>query len=139
MYFTPSAIIRRSASRPSVRFIDTAIERHLDQGFERFLNGAMAGAGAVATPQTTFAQDDQGYTVTLDVPGVPRDQFSIGIEDNIVRIETLAEAPRSYRAAYELPTEIDASASQASLEHGVLTLRLLKKAPVSRVTPLTVN
>ena len=38
-----------------------------------------------------------------------------------MRIETKAEAKRQFKAAYELPQEIDADASGAKLENGVLT------------------
>jgi HSP20 family protein len=48
-----------------------------------------------------------------------------------VRIATRAEAPRQFKAAYELPEEIDAEATSAKLVHGVLTLVLGKKQPVS--------
>ena len=39
-------------------------------------------------------------------------------------------APRRYHAAYELPEAIDAEATSAKLENGVLTLSLAKKQPV---------
>ena len=45
-------------------------------------------------------------------------------------MQTTKEAPRQYSAAYELPAEIDAEATSAKLENGVLTLTLAKKKPV---------
>jgi HSP20 family molecular chaperone IbpA len=42
----------------------------------------------------------------------------------------VADAPRQVKAAYELPAEIDAEATSAKLENGVLTLTLGKKKPV---------
>ena len=48
----------------------------------------------------------------------------------MVRVKTVADAPRQYQAAYELPAEIDAEATAAKLENGVLTLTLAKKKPV---------
>jgi HSP20 family protein len=84
-------------------------------------------------------QDDKAWTLLLDVPGVAREQLSIGIEGSVVRIETLADAPRQYKAAYELPQDIDAAASTAKLENGVLTLTLTKPQPVSKVTRVAVN
>ena len=55
------------------------------------------------------------------------------------RIETKPEAGRRYSTAYEFASEIDASASEAKLEHGVLTLKLVKLAPVSKALSLAVN
>jgi HSP20 family protein len=100
--------------------------RSFDRSFERFLNDAFVGSAA---PKLT--QDDKAWTVTLDLPGVPREQLTIDVEGAVVRIATRAEAPRQFKAAYELPEEIDAEATTAKLEHGVLTLVLGKKQPVS--------
>jgi HSP20 family protein len=77
--------------------------------------------------------------LTLDVPGLAKEHLTIGIEGAVVRIDSLADAPRSFKAAYELPQDIDATASQAKLELGVLTLKLGKKAPVSNVSSLSIN
>jgi HSP20 family protein len=79
------------------------------------------------------------WTVTLDVPGVAREDLSINIEGAIVRIETKAEAKRQYKAAYELPQEIDVEATTARLENGVLTLALAKKQPVSTARQIEVK
>jgi HSP20 family molecular chaperone IbpA len=73
------------------------------------------------------------------MPGIAKDQLSIGIEGNIVRLNSKEGASRVYKAAYELPQDIDVASSEARLENGVLTLKLTKQVPVSRVTELTVN
>jgi HSP20 family protein len=86
-----------------------------------------------------ITQDEHAYSLQFDVPGIAKEQLSIGIEGSVVRIESQPDAPRSYKAAYELPQDIDVSASDARLEHGVLTLKLAKKAPVSNVSNLTIN
>lgn len=106
------------------------------RSLERFLEETRL---ASAHPSSAVAQDDTSYTLTFDVPGIAKDQLSIGIEGSIVRIETLEGAPRQYKQAYELPQDIDAATSEAKLENGVLTLKLAKLAPVNRVTQLTIN
>ncbi len=85
------------------------------------------------------SQDAQAYSLQFDVPGIAKEQLSIGIEGSVVRIESLPDAPRAYKAAYELPQDIDVSASDARLEHGVLTLKLAKKAPASNIAHLAIN
>lgn len=92
-------------------------------------------------PQKNYRirQDEHAYSLQFDVPGIAKEQLSIGIEGSVVRIESQPDAPRSYKAAYELPQDIDVSASDAKLENGVLTLKLVKKAPVSNVSHLTIN
>ena len=86
-----------------------------------------------------ISQDEHAYSLQFDVPGIAKEQLSIGIEGSVVRIESQPDAPRSYKAAYELPQDIDVSASDARLENGVLTLKLAKKAPVSNISHLTIN
>lgn len=73
------------------------------------------------------------------MPGVNREQLSIGIEGHVICIETLPEAKRRYKAAYELPQDIDVSASEAKLENGVLTPKLVKVRPADKTVKLTIN
>ena len=87
---------------------------------------------------SVISQDETSFTLSFDVPGIAKDQLSIGVEGSIVRIESKEGAPRQYKKAYELPQDIDASSSQAKLENGVLTLKLGKLVPQSRVTELTI-
>ncbi|RZL52166.1 MAG: Hsp20 family protein, partial [Variovorax sp.] len=95
----------------------------------------------MANPTTaaTVEQDDTSWTVSLDVPGVTRDDLSIGIEGAVVRIESRAEAKRRVKAAFELPLEIDTASSQASLDNGVLTLKLGKLLPKNKVHQLAIS
>ncbi|MET0310546.1 MAG: Hsp20 family protein [Burkholderiaceae bacterium] len=86
-----------------------------------------------------FNQDETAWTIALDLPGLAKEDLDIGIEGAVVRIETKAEARRQFKAAYELPQEIDSAASEAKLENGVLTLKLGKLAPVSNVKTLAIS
>ncbi len=119
MLFVP--VIRRSAFGPSLR------------AFDRFFNES------APAEQPAKAAEDKAYELSFDVPGVSREQLSIGIEGNVIRIETLPEAKRQYKAAYELPQDIDVSASEAKLDNGVLTLKLVKVQPESKTVKLAIN
>lgn len=125
MLFTP--VIRRSAFVPSLRSLD------------RFFDEAVQTPSTRSSSAARIEQDEKAYTLSFDVPGVTREQLSIGIEGNVVRLESLPEAARQYKAAYELPQDIDAATSVAKLENGVLTLKLAKVQPESRVTKLAIN
>jgi HSP20 family protein len=111
--------------------------RTLDRLLEQAL--VTPTAGSKRTCRAEVQSDDAGWTLALDVPGVGKEQLSIGIEGQVVRIETLADAPRQYRHAFELPQDIDATTSVAKLENGVLTLTLAKKQPMETSTRLTIN
>jgi len=126
MFFAPS--LRTRSYAPAAR--------SFDRSFERFLNEAFVSPSLVGVK---VEQDDNSWTVTRDLPGVAREQLAVNIEGAVVRIETTAEAKRTFKAAYELPEEIDAEASSAKLENGVLTLTLGKKKPVSNARTIEVK
>ncbi|TFZ08852.1 Hsp20 family protein [Ramlibacter humi] len=126
MFFAP--VVRSRATAPAFRTFD--------RSFERFVNDAFYGSGFSGL---RLEQDDKAWTVTLDLPGVAREDLAIDIEGAVVRIETKAEAKRPFKAAYELPQDIDAEATTATLENGVLTLTLAKKQPVSNARSIEVK
>jgi HSP20 family protein len=103
---------------------------------EQFLNQAVAYANR---NNGTYTQDESQFTLSLDVPGVSKEQLRIAIEGTVVRIESKEGAPRSYRSAYEFPQEIDSVTSNAKLEDGVLTLTLLKKIALNNASELVIN
>ena len=106
-----------------------------DRSFERFVNHAFS----TARQGVKVEQDDTSWTLSLDVPGLSREDLSIGIEGAVVRIESKAEAKRQVKAAYELPLEIDTAKSEAKLENGVLTLKLGKLVPASNKVELSIQ
>ena len=86
------------------------------------------GCARPATPTPPPARTN-GLHLSLDVPGIARDQLSIAIEGHGGYASAARKAPRRYQAAYEFPLEIDTATSEAKLENGVLTLKLVKKLP----------
>ena len=110
--------------------------RQTSRSVDRFLDQAQQ----VRRQQNcAVEQDEKSFTLSFDVPGISREQLTIGIEGSVVRIQSKDDAPRKYRAAYELPTELDVANSQAKLENGVLTLKLAKLVPVSKASELVIN
>lgn len=124
------------ASAPSA--FQSAVRRpayaHAGRSVERFLDDALFGAR-----QNAYTQDENAFTLTLDMPGIAKEQLSISIEGAVVRIQSKEDAPRRYRAAYELPQDVDSAQSEAKLENGVLTLKLAKQVPVNNATELTIQ
>jgi HSP20 family molecular chaperone IbpA len=126
MFFAP--VVRTRAASPAYR--------SFDRSFERFVNDAFFSN---AYDGFNVEQDDKAWTLSLDVPGLAKEDLSISIEGSVVRIESKPEARRQLKAAYELPQEIDADATSAKLENGVLTLVLAKKQPVSNTRTIEVK
>ena len=62
---------------------------------ERFVDDALR---STANKSCAYTQDETAFTLSLDVPGVAKEQLSIGIEGAVVRIDSLADAPRKVKA-----------------------------------------
>jgi HSP20 family protein len=88
-------------------------------------------------------EDDEGYRVTADLPGVKKKDIQISVEGNQVTIEGEIKREESkkerkqlhteryygkiYRS-FTLPLRVDSDKCSASYDDGVLTLKLPKKA-----------
>jgi len=136
--------------------------------FDRLLDGAFdqlfaqpSDSAPVRRPAIDVAESDAAYVVTLDVPGVTREDVKVSIDGrrvSIVAEARAAEAPAaeaaeaakpadrvilreragaSFARSFTLQSEIDQAASQAKLDNGVLTLTLAKRQPAT--SQLTVN
>ncbi|GAB2702632.1 Hsp20/alpha crystallin family protein [Comamonas sediminis] len=112
MIMTP--LMHRSAYAVSPSAMDAALQRFLQ---------------ATTNAQDRIQQDGQVFSISVDVPGLSRDQLRIELQDKTVRLASIEGAPRSVQRAWKLPASIDAAASKASLENGVLTLVLSTNQP----------
>jgi HSP20 family protein len=131
MFFSPA---RANRSAMNVYgFAPSAWSR--SDTLDRLFSDANEGGQA----RSQVESDDTSITLSLDVPGLAKEQLTIGIEGRIVRISSKDDAPRHFKAAYKLGSDIDAAKSEAKLENGVLTLKFAKTAPESRETLLTIN
>lgn len=96
-------------------------------------------------PAMDATENDQAYTLTFDLPGMTGEQVQVTLEGRELRVDATAaetplgdgaqvlrrerHAPRFARRV-TLDADIDAAASSARFENGVLTLTLTKKAPL---------
>ena len=137
-------------------------DRLLDTAFDQLFAPPAVDSAPVRRPAIDVSESDVGYVVTLDVPGVTREDVKVSIDGRRVSIVAEARAPEaaaeqsaadaakdtdrvilreravaSYARSFTLQSEIDQSASQARLENGVLTLTLTKRS--ANETQLTVN
>ena len=153
MFIVP--VSRRAAVR--ARHFD----RLLDTAFDQLFTQPTADTAPVRQPAIDVSESDAGYVVTLDVPGVTREDVKVSIDGRRVSIVAEARAPQtpaavaaepakatdrvilreravaSFARSFTLQSEIDQASSQARLENGVLTLTLTKRS--ANETQLTVN
>ena len=152
MFIVP---VSRHAAARARRF-----DRLFDDAFDHLFAQPSDGA-PVRRPAIDVAESDTAYLVTLDVPGVTREDVKVSIDGrrvSIVAEARAAEAPAaegteaakpaervilreravaSFARSFTLQAEIDQAASQAKLDNGVLVLTLTKRQAAT--SQLTVN
>ena len=118
------------------------------------LFGADKPTSLPRTPALDVVESDQAYTVTLDLPGVAKDNVKVSIEGARVQIEAQADktserkdgdrvlyrerTESSYARSFVLPVELDQERSTAKLDNGVLKLELAKRRNAS-ATRIAIN
>jgi HSP20 family protein len=128
------------ATRPARSFQRSYAPVVRNGALEKFLGETLTSlAGADASTSANVEDQEKTYSLQLDVPGLSREQLEIGIEGDVVRVSSKADAARKVKAAWRFPLEIDVASSTAKLENGVLTLTLGKKIPVSNVAQLAIQ
>lgn len=85
-------------------------------------------------PAADVARTDAGYTVRIEVPGVAREELTIEVEDQVLRVSGEVKAPEEQRSGTrrygrfdyraQLPTDADLGAIAAELADGVLTVTI---------------
>lgn len=132
------------------------LSRLIDDTVERFVQSVSADAQAPGTrnPPLDVAESEAAYTVTLDVPGVNKEDVKVSVEGRTVSIQADSSASAASAAAerlvyrerqgaryarrFSLAAPVDEAQSVAKLENGVLTLTLPKRG-AKAAAQLTVN
>ncbi len=102
---------------------------------------AMKKNEPVMRPAVDIFEDEGGITLHADMPGVSKDHLKVKVEGDTLSIEGDAEIPMPegmeplyadiratrYQRSFTLGSEMDTEKVEASLKHGVLTLRIPKR------------
>ena len=99
---------------------------------------------APTTPSLDVSESERGWTATLDIPGVAKEDVQISVEGRRVNVQATPKAvdapkegdrivwrersPSRYARSFVLPVEVEQAETHAKLENGVLTLVLPKRA-----------
>ena len=128
------------ATHPARSFNGSHAPAASHDALDKFLSDTFSSLSGNSVAQPSAVQDlEKTYSLQLDVPGLAKEQLDIGIEGDVVRVSSKADATRSVKAAWRFPVEIDVASSSAKLENGVLTLSLGKKVPVSNISQLAIE
>lgn len=123
-------------------FLATPVIRHIarpDAALHRFMQAATNTSAVATNGDFTFSSNEEATVLSVDVPGLHREQLQLRIEDNMVHLHSVEGAPRQVRRSWELPHNIDAAASNAKLDLGVLTLTLQRLKPEEKAVSLQID
>lgn len=95
---------------------------------------------ATLRPFVTIIEEENGFTLTAELPGVPKENVQVHVENNVLTLEgeirlqlpeqmesTHAEiSSAKYKRAFTLSRELDSTKIEASQRDGVLTLHIPK-------------
>jgi HSP20 family protein len=146
MFVVPFTTTARRDPRQFARLIDDSLDH--------FFGAVADKAPAARSPALDLVESDASYTVTLDMPGVAKDDVKVAVDGRVVTInaqtQTTAETKEGdklvyrersatrYARSFSLPLEVDQADAVAKLEHGVLTLSLPKRVARS-AAQITIN
>lgn len=95
---------------------------------------------AILRPLVTIIEEQSGFTLTAELPGVPKENVKVQVENHVLTLEgeirlatpdqmesTHAEVGSAkYKRAFTLSRELDSTKIEASQRDGVLTLHIPK-------------
>jgi HSP20 family protein len=122
-----------------------ALHRNIDRAFGNVLGGpSLLGdvwASRDVVPSVDVTEDDKGFNVTVELPGMDEKDVAVSVADRVLTIrgEKKEEKEKkdkdvyrreraygSFRRVMELPADVDAENIAASFKKGVLTIALPK-------------
>lgn len=95
---------------------------------------------ATLRPLVTIVEEESGFTLTAELPGVPKENVQVQVENHVLTLEgeirlstpeqmesTHTEVSTAkYKRAFTLSRELDSTKIEASQRDGVLTLHIPK-------------
>lgn len=155
MFLIPGT--RNVARNGRALYVNSAFDRLFDDALASVFGPrgvADADVASARAPALDVTESERAYTVTVDLPGIAKEDVKVSIDGRQVTLEAQSQTVQekkdgervlyrersvsSFSRSFTLPVEVDQSASQARLDNGVLTLTLAKKvAPAA--AQLTIN
>ena len=119
---------------------ESAPSREVSTGAQQGGELSRAQRTATVMPPVDIYEDESGFTVIADMPGVSKEQLNVRVTGDSLLIEGTASVPDigsmelvygevhtpQYRRSFTLSRELDPGKIEAKLENGVLRLRIPK-------------
>lgn len=115
-------------NRRIVKMFEDLFEGRYEYGYEGY-----------EVPRTEVHMRDEYVEVIVDMPGIPKEGVRVKLlgDNSTLVVEGEGEG-RKYRAVIRLPVEVDAEGAEATMRHGVLTIKLpIAKLRKARTIPVS--
>ena len=134
--------MNRVKYNPFSVFKPVGIDQFLDEVSGRSISDLFENNFVNVSPSVNIKEDDEGYTIDLAAPGIPKEDFSIEINDKSLiiktdkkegEIDTTGKTLRKefnyevFKRSFFLSDDISQESVTASFDNGILSVRLLKK------------
>jgi HSP20 family protein len=160
MAITPVEV-KKTAPVPAAPDAWRSFRSEMDRVFDRFSSGfGFAPFGRifdavpvqrteVPLPAVDVTEDDAGYTITAELPGLEEKDVEVTLADDVLTIkgEKSAESEKkeknyylaergygSFQRSFALPEDVDREKVAARVAKGVLTVTVPKVAPAQKKT-----
>jgi HSP20 family protein len=139
---------------PNLRVFDPLFPDNFDAALRRFFSPSALDANVQPmNMRIDVTENDTGYAVKADIPGVKKEDISVRIDGNVVQIDAQTSSKKEEKSngdkvlrseryygtisrTFSLADDIDENKVEAKYTDGVLSLTLPKKAsaPGRKVT-----
>lgn len=122
-----------------MRSLSTDVWKEMDRMFDYWNLEKMGNYETRrASLATDLSENTETYTLSVDLPGLKKDDLKIEIIDNILSLSGERKSANSkrnfgtFKQNYSLPENVDLDGIHAKFEDGVLEMILPKKKAVTR-------
>ncbi len=96
---------------------------------------SLGRGGMTTTPALTAEREpladvitsDKDVKVTVEMPGISKQDIKINVQDGSVEVSTTDTAPKKYRRLIELPSDADLETAKSTYTNGILEITFKKK------------
>lgn len=118
-----------------------AFQQEMNRVFSRFFDGFPMLENFTVFPPVSIAENTETITVTAEIPGIAANELEINVDGDVLTLrgekkdEKKSEKDNWYRVERSygsftrrigLPSAVDAAHAEATLDKGVLTVKLAK-------------
>jgi len=117
------------------------LQRELERVFDKPFGIDLGPSGRGVFPPVNVFADKDGYVVKLEVPGIAPEDVAIEVEGRTLKVSGKREVPPPtegsfhrrergngrFSRSFQLPADLDLTKTEASYQHGILTVRVPKK------------